>query len=123
MKYYPVNYCLDGESDFEDYHPLFDKKANTLLLTVTDIEQLIGRCEKETDNVGISFGGEVTGKWDALEVHGVDGKFYTLEFQIGSLGGSYLKKSVPRPEVLDAINSLPKNESDFDGAEFDFVGW
>jgi hypothetical protein len=122
-KFYPVNYCLNNESDFEDYHPLFNKSANELLLPIGDIVLLLDRCCDDSDNIGISYGGGVTGKWDVLDMHGVDGEFYTLEYLVGSLGTSYFKKGVKKSEVLEAIISLPKDKQDFKGSEFEPKSW
>jgi hypothetical protein len=121
-RFYPVHYCLSNESDFEDYHPLFDKSANELLLALEDINLLLDKCMDDSDNVGISYGGEETGKWDVLDIHGIDGRLYTLEYLVGFAGGSYFKRNVSRSDVIEAIGALPGHEN-FIEPDFEFIHW
>ncbi|OZG70937.1 hypothetical protein BTA51_22785 [Hahella sp. CCB-MM4] len=120
---YYVNFCLRGESYFEDSHPSYDKIKNELYLNVSEIIELIDLCESELDSVGISFPGEEPGKWDALEVHGIDGKSYKLEYQIGRSGGSYIKGGVLKEEICPLLNEIKKPMKFFKECGYTYTPW
>jgi len=121
-KAFPTDYCLENETVFEDFHPRYNKESNTLLLLISDIEKLLSKCQSESDSIGVRFGGEISDEWDRLEIHGVDGNRYTLEYQIGIAGGSFYKRNVSKAEVILAIERLP-NWSHFYDSELEFFHW
>lgn len=122
-KEYPVHFCLKKETDFEDFHPLFNKDKNELLLPIDEIDMLIDQCHEKCDNIGISYGGEVSGKWDVLEVHGVGGGVFDLEYQVGIQGGSFFARGINKDQVIEAILNLSVNEPDLKSSGFEFICW
>ena len=121
--YLPINYCLNNETDFEDYHPQYNKDQKELLLTINDIIQFLDRCKEKQDNIGISFGGEISGKWDALEIHGINGQLYTVEYMIGKDAGSYFKYQIKKSEVIDIIKNILKISTHLKQSDYEFKPW
>lgn len=106
-KVYPVHYCLNNESDFEDYHPNFNKGSNELLLPISEVNNLLDRCSNESDNVGISFGGEASGKWDVLEVQGINGKLYNLQYLLS--GSLFILNEVAKDDVVKYLAQVERS--------------
>jgi hypothetical protein len=122
MKYL-VNYCLDNESDFEDFHIKFDKRKNELFLTLDEVLKLIERCVSEDDTIGIGLPTEKEGNWDYLFIHGVDRQHYTLEYQIARFGGAYFRYNVAKKELLELFNKKNILVSNFEDSGFKFVSY
>jgi hypothetical protein len=121
MKYL-IYYCLSDETTFELNHPKFDASLDELWLEVNEIKPIILKCVHPDDTIGICWPcGEKT--YDNLEIHGVDGETFDLEYQMGIFGGSFHKKSVSRADVLILIQNIKQPLSDFDGSGYFFKHW
>jgi len=106
-KIYSVHYCLNNESDFEDYHPKFNKDSNELLLSISEVNTLLDRCSSGSDSIGISFGGEASGKWDVLEVQGVNGKLYNLQYFLS--GSLFILNEVTKDDVIKYLLQVERS--------------
>lgn len=120
-KLFRVDYCLNQEQDFEDFHPAYNKLNNELFISMKLIKELVLKCLTEDDTVGIGI--EAKGNWDTLEIHGVDGSLYTLEYQIGIEGGSFFKEGVTFDEIETTLENIKQPMSDFQANGFTFKHW
>lgn len=113
---YPVNYCLDKESDFEDYHPKFNNEENELLLSLDEIINLLDRCIYPDDNVGISFQSESKDKWDALEISAIDENSYSLQYFLS--GCLYVLNDATKDYVVRHLNKIERRADELKSLGF-----
>ena len=102
--FYPVHYCLNNETEFEENHPDFDRSQNELVLSIREVGQILDKCTDKSDNIGISFGGEISGKWDVLEIQGVNGAIFNLQYLIS--GTLFTRKNVTKSYVLNHLKKV-----------------
>lgn len=144
MTKYRVHYCLSNETQFHQAHPLYDSKREELILDLDTIVKLVERCLTKLDNVSVCFSaknrdheGRKNSDFlsrlfksnprkfpqDCLVIHGLDGNYFDIEYEINGLEGSFHKKKVEYMEVLAVLDNPCKPIREFDANGYKFKDW
>jgi hypothetical protein len=123
MKKYLVNYCLENESDFEEFHENYDSKNEELFVDFVTLQSLIKRCKTDDDNVDIGIESVNKGKWDYLSIHGNGSSTFDIEYLVGLEGGSFKKNNVDEKYVLSLIEDIKRPYTNFKELGFHFLSW